>query len=243
MTEQRDQGEGKGPDLVRLVIGETGVCLDVVLVEGAHATSSIACVVVFGQELKAFDVWLCPTETTAAGVGAGNVSGKIGSASSRTGSAQEPRDRAAAARNGAPVRNGAATQPEGGGARFQHFGSPPQEGGARLGGGRGDASQPMRVTVQGSGGTSLSPRELVVLSHLAAGLSNKAIAQAMDISGETVRAHVKSIFRKLGLENRTQAALWAVTLTSPDQEEPSNGGYRKSNKAEDPNPRYPIKGG
>jgi DNA-binding CsgD family transcriptional regulator len=239
MTEQRDQGEGKGPDLVRLVIGETGVCLDVVLVEGACATPSIACVVVFGQELKAFDVWLCPPESNAAGVGAGNIAGKIASASSRAGDAQESRNGAAAPRNGFAVRNRVATQPEEGGARPQHVGSQPQEGGARFGGGRGDPGQPMHVTVQGSGGTPLSPRELVVLSHLAAGLSNKAIAQAMNISGETVRAHVKSIFRKLGLENRTQAALWAVTLTSTDQEKRSNGEYRNSEGAEDSKPDTP----
>ncbi|MCC2975156.1 response regulator transcription factor [Sphingomonas sp. PL-96] len=218
MTAQRDQGEGTGPDLVRVVIGDTGICLDVVLVEGAHATPSIACVVVVGEDLKAFEVRRCPAESTSARVDAGGVSGKIGSAGSPAAGAQEPRHGAAAAGNGAAAaRSGVATQRDGGGTPSQAPGAQPQDSGARLGDGRGDTGQPMRVTVHGSGETRLSPRELVVLSHLAAGLSNKAIAQAMKISGETVRAHVKSIFRKLGLENRTQAALWAVTLTSPDQ--------------------------
>jgi DNA-binding CsgD family transcriptional regulator len=61
-------------------------------------------------------------------------------------------------------------------------------------------------------GPLLSPREKEVLRHIVAGSSNKVIAKAMTITEDTVRGHVKSIFRKTGLENRTQAALWAVTL-------------------------------
>ena len=42
------------------------------------------------------------------------------------------------------------------------------------------------------------------------GLTNKQIAEAMNISYETVKEHVQHIFRKIGLTDRTQAAVWAV---------------------------------
>jgi DNA-binding NarL/FixJ family response regulator len=57
---------------------------------------------------------------------------------------------------------------------------------------------------------SLTKRENEVLRQLALGLSNKEIAQALDISYETVKEHVQHILRKLGVADRTQAAVWAV---------------------------------
>ncbi len=56
----------------------------------------------------------------------------------------------------------------------------------------------------------LTPRERDVLGHLAAGLSNKEIAQALDIDEGTVKAHLKALLRKLDVANRTQAAILAV---------------------------------
>ena len=56
----------------------------------------------------------------------------------------------------------------------------------------------------------LTRRESEVLRQLALGLSNKEIAQALDISYETVKEHVQHILRKLGVADRTQAAVWAV---------------------------------
>jgi DNA-binding NarL/FixJ family response regulator len=56
----------------------------------------------------------------------------------------------------------------------------------------------------------LTKRESEVLRQLALGLSNKEIAQALDISYETVKEHVQHILRKLGVADRTQAAVWAV---------------------------------
>jgi DNA-binding NarL/FixJ family response regulator len=56
----------------------------------------------------------------------------------------------------------------------------------------------------------LTKRESEVLKQLALGLSNKEIAQALDISYETVKEHVQHILRKLGVADRTQAAVWAV---------------------------------
>ncbi|HYO25965.1 MAG TPA: response regulator transcription factor, partial [Lacipirellulaceae bacterium] len=58
--------------------------------------------------------------------------------------------------------------------------------------------------------TSLTRRENEVLKQLALGLSNKEIAQALNISYETVKEHVQHILRKLGVADRTQAAVWAV---------------------------------
>lgn len=56
----------------------------------------------------------------------------------------------------------------------------------------------------------LTKRESEVLKQLALGLSNKEIAQALSISYETVKEHVQHILRKVGVSDRTQAAVWAV---------------------------------
>ena len=56
----------------------------------------------------------------------------------------------------------------------------------------------------------LSERETEVLKLLAHGHTNKDIAQALFLSVRTVEAHLRSIFAKLGVSSRTEAALWAV---------------------------------
>jgi DNA-binding NarL/FixJ family response regulator len=56
----------------------------------------------------------------------------------------------------------------------------------------------------------LTKREGEVLKQLAFGLTNKEIAQALGISYETVKEHVQHILRKIGVSDRTQAAVWAV---------------------------------
>ena len=56
----------------------------------------------------------------------------------------------------------------------------------------------------------LTPRELEILRHVAEGQSNKAIGRALDITDGTVKLHVKSILRKLGLRSRVEAAVLAV---------------------------------
>lgn len=55
--------------------------------------------------------------------------------------------------------------------------------------------------------TSLTPQQFRVLKYLADGLLNKQIADKLDVSEGTVRAHVTAILRKLGVSTRTQAAL------------------------------------
>jgi DNA-binding NarL/FixJ family response regulator len=55
----------------------------------------------------------------------------------------------------------------------------------------------------------LTPREREVLALLADGLPNKLIARRLDISEKTVKAHLTNIFQRIGVTDRTQAALWA----------------------------------
>ena len=57
--------------------------------------------------------------------------------------------------------------------------------------------------------TNISEREMQTLEQLCIGLSNKQIARNLDIQEVTVKLHVKNIFSKLGVSNRTQAALFA----------------------------------
>jgi DNA-binding NarL/FixJ family response regulator len=59
---------------------------------------------------------------------------------------------------------------------------------------------------------NLTHREQDILALLAEGRSNRSIAQNLYLSEKTVKAHVAAIFRKLGVINRTQAALIAVQL-------------------------------
>ena len=67
----------------------------------------------------------------------------------------------------------------------------------------------------------LSPRECDVLTCLAQGKSNKAIARIYNLSEATVKVHLKAILRKIKAHNRTQAAIWAIQHGVCD---PSLGG-------------------
>ena len=82
----------------------------------------------------------------------------------------------------------------------------------------GEPSWPQEVVRRMSGSMSsgangdspLTSRECDVLRQLSFGLSNKEIAKALGISYETVKEHVQHILRKLNVNDRTQAAVWAV---------------------------------
>ncbi len=69
------------------------------------------------------------------------------------------------------------------------------------------AMQPPAVSLPG---TELSPREKKVLEMVAQGKTNKEIAAALAIAENTVKSYVKNILEKLHLENRVQAATFAV---------------------------------
>jgi DNA-binding NarL/FixJ family response regulator len=56
----------------------------------------------------------------------------------------------------------------------------------------------------------LTPREREVLGLIGRGMANKVIARELNLSEKTVKAHVSNILAKLGVSDRTQAALYAV---------------------------------
>jgi len=63
---------------------------------------------------------------------------------------------------------------------------------------------------RGAGVDALTSREREVLAELAKGRSNREIARTLGVSEKTVKAHVSSVLAKLGVQDRTQAALLAV---------------------------------
>ena len=67
--------------------------------------------------------------------------------------------------------------------------------------------------------SDLTPRESEILCHLAEGQSNKVIANHLGISEGTVKLHVKSILRKLGVNSRVEAAVIAVEKKMCDRDE------------------------
>lgn len=58
--------------------------------------------------------------------------------------------------------------------------------------------------------TPLSPREMEILELIARGLSNKEVAHNLGISRQTVKNHMTAILRKLNVDDRTQAAIYAL---------------------------------
>ncbi len=69
----------------------------------------------------------------------------------------------------------------------------------------GDKPQPAMAPAH-----NLTEQEVRVLRLIAEGMSNDAIAEALSISRNTVKTHVRHIFEKLGVSDRTQAAIWAM---------------------------------
>ena len=67
---------------------------------------------------------------------------------------------------------------------------------------RNDAAQMGHVN-------GLSHREMQILGYLLNGAQNKQIARDLEICEGTVKVHLKTILKKIGVQNRTQAAIWA----------------------------------
>ncbi len=66
-----------------------------------------------------------------------------------------------------------------------------------------------------AGQVALSPRELDVLRLVAKGLANKQVGRALGISERTVKVHLGNVFRRIGVQDRTSAALWARENLDP----------------------------
>ncbi len=71
-------------------------------------------------------------------------------------------------------------------------------------------AQPVKATSLPEDLQHLTEREREVLDLIAGGLSNRQIAEKMVISEKTVKTHVSNVLNKLGLEDRTRAAIWAL---------------------------------
>jgi DNA-binding NarL/FixJ family response regulator len=68
----------------------------------------------------------------------------------------------------------------------------------------------VRLLAAESQPSQLTSRERDVLAELALGHSNREIARALSVSEKTVKTHVSAILAKLGVQDRTQAALQAI---------------------------------
>jgi two-component system, NarL family, nitrate/nitrite response regulator NarL len=66
-------------------------------------------------------------------------------------------------------------------------------------------------TAQANHANGLSDREMQILGYLTNGAQNKQIARELQICEGTVKVHLKAILKKIGVHNRTQAALWAMS--------------------------------
>ena len=72
------------------------------------------------------------------------------------------------------------------------------------------APEALGSLVRGSRVDALTPREREVLAGIAEGRSNREIARSLRVSEKTVKTHVSSVLAKLGVQDRTQAAVYAV---------------------------------
>jgi len=72
------------------------------------------------------------------------------------------------------------------------------------------AKQTRSVNGRQQDAASLSPREKEIVRRLVRGESNKIIGYRLHITESTVKVHLKAILRKISVQNRTQAAIWAI---------------------------------
>jgi two-component system, NarL family, nitrate/nitrite response regulator NarL len=80
----------------------------------------------------------------------------------------------------------------------------------------GDRMTAGNGAAQGGHVNGLSDREMHILGYLTKGAQNKQIARDLQICEGTVKVHLKAILKKIGVQNRTQAALWALSQGTKD---------------------------
>ena len=74
----------------------------------------------------------------------------------------------------------------------------------------------------------LSPREAEIMALIARGLSNQEIAERAHVTINSIKTYIRSAYRKIGVERRTQAVLWAVANGFvPDTERTIDPALRK----------------
>ena len=89
-------------------------------------------------------------------------------------------------------------------------------------------------------GVRLSSRETTILTRLLEGEANKAIARHIGVTEATVKTHVKTILRKVGAKNRTQAALWAYENMQGRGSLAPNGAANVNGSADRTNGHSPV---
>ena len=62
---------------------------------------------------------------------------------------------------------------------------------------------------------TLTPRETQILTLIARGYSNQEIAEALYLSINSIKTYIRSAYRRIGVERRTQAVLWALNHALP----------------------------
>jgi DNA-binding NarL/FixJ family response regulator len=78
----------------------------------------------------------------------------------------------------------------------------------------------------------LTARELTVAAHVAQGMTNREIAQALYLSTKTIEAHLHSAYRKLGTRCRTQLALHVASLRMDSRRDDREGVVQSDPRAE-----------
>jgi len=68
------------------------------------------------------------------------------------------------------------------------------------------------IAPNGADHHGLTPRELEVMQQLVLGLNDREIAVALSLSPATIKHHLKQVYQKLGVHNRTSAALLVVLM-------------------------------
>ena len=64
---------------------------------------------------------------------------------------------------------------------------------------------------------TLTTQEIRVIKLVAAGLDNDTITKTLHVTRNTVKTHMRNIFSKLGVSDRTQAAIWAIRSGLADE--------------------------